>query len=636
MTSIDWITRLGPWRAAGVLNASDLQIASSIARRHELDGSATDIVLAMALAARAPRTGHSCLDLETIEEQVRADLESDDDSEKQVMLAELEWPTSTTDWADALSASSVVVTAQELLASADSFIDNTRPFVLSGSLLYLERYWHYEREVARQLTERATRAPIELHADESTAQALLESFDLTSDQADAVHAALSHSLSVIVGGPGTGKTRTVGALLALLLASSPTHGPDALRIALAAPTGKAASRMGEAIEGLAASLRGSTIAGAAALSDRMVTADTRTLHSLLGARPGSSRYRYNSANPLPHNVVIVDETSMVSLPLMAHLLDALDTNARVVLVGDPGQLASVDAGSVLGDIALPVVDAADATVGEEPYEKPLGPLASTITVLRTSHRFAADSAVGRFAKAVRRGDAEAAISVLTEPVVASATDPVKVIWHRESADGPNGPKFIRDAAFGAAVATRERAEVGDSAGALEALSSVRILCAHRRGPFGVSRWNWLFEDWLAGKGTRLTGFYVGRPLLVTENDPANKLHNGDLGVVVALADGSNRVAFVVEGEVRDISSARLESVETVHAMTIHKSQGSEFDQVVVVLPPTGSRLATRELLYTAVTRAREVVTIIGDRGALENAIGNQIRRSSGLRSLLWP
>jgi len=634
MSAVDWISQLEPWRAAGVLNSSDLQVAASIARRNNLGASDAEVVLAMALAARAPRTGHSCLDLENIKVVVSADIESDDESN--ALLAALEWPVDSQAWARKLAESSVVVVADVLLAADGSLGNNTCPFVLNGSLLYLERYWYYEREVARQLFERVSLTPLDLGEELQASTDLLASFKLTADQDAAVHAALSHSLSVIVGGPGTGKTRTVGALLALLLSSSTSEGPDALRIALAAPTGKAASRMGEAIEGLAASLRTSGLSGAGDLADRMVTADTKTLHSLLGARPGSTRYRFNAANPLPHNVVIVDETSMVSLPLMAHLLDALNANARIVLVGDPGQLASVDAGSVLGDIASPVVEASDLAVGDEPYEKPAGELSSSITVLRKSHRFAAESSVGRFAKAVRRGNTAEAINVLTEPQPPSESDDaVRLVWHSEQVDGPNGARHVRDAAFAAAVTTRKFAEEGNSSAALEALSSVRILCAHRRGPFGVARWNWQFEDWLAGKGTRLSGFYIGRPLLVTTNDSTNKLHNGDLGVVVRLADGTNRVAFVIEGEVRDISTARLESVETVHAMTIHKSQGSEFDQIVVVLPPTNSRLATRELLYTAVTRARKTVTIIGSKESLENAINNQIVRSSGLRSLLW-
>ena len=323
---------------------------------------------------------------------------------------------------------------------------------------------------------------------------------------------------------------------------------------------------------------------------------------------------------------------------MAHLLDAVRPDARLVLVGDPGQLASVEAGSVLGDISGPAVDAAltGATA-------PDGPLAACVSVLVQSYRFPAESAVGRFATAVRAGDADGALAVLTapEPTPADATAAmvgaggVELRWAPEGAESDEGEAAVRTAAYEAARRTLDVAQTGDAAGALEALGEVRVLCAHRRGPYGVAWWNWRFEDWLTGDGPRLAGSYVGRPVLVTANDPLNGVSNGDLGVVVATAAGP-RMAFSDPDGPRLLAPSRLESVETVHAMTIHKSQGSEFDEVVVILPPAESRLATRELLYTAVTRARQRVTLVGGEAALRRAIANRVVRQTGLRARLWP
>jgi exodeoxyribonuclease V alpha subunit len=208
-------------------------------------------------------------------------------------------------------------------------------------------------------------------------------------------------------------------------------------------------------------------------------------------------------------------------------------------------------------------------------------------------------------------------------------------WERSGGDTDEGAEAVGKAGLQAARRTMVAAQAGDAAGALDALASLRVLCAHRRGPFGVARWNWQFEQWLAEGGAPLSGSYVGRPVLVTANDPVSGLANGDLGVVVD-AGQSPRVAFAAGTDVRLVAPARLEAIETVHAMTIHKSQGSEFDEVVVVLPPAESRLATRELLYTAVTRARSAVTLVGSEAALRRAVSNRVVRQSGLRDRLWP
>jgi len=295
---------------------------------------------------------------------------------------------------------------------------------------------------------------------------------------------------------------------------------------------------------------------------------------------------------------------------------------------------------VLGDIAGPAVDAA---LEGEP--SPPGEVSNCVAVLTRSYRFPAASAVGRFAAAVRAGDADAAIAVLAAAGdhggdAGAPVDPgdpgagVVLRWEPSGGDTDEGAEAVGAAGLEAARRTVAAALAGDAGAALDALGSLRVLCAHRRGPFGVARWNWQFEQWLAEGAAPAVGFYVGRPVLVTANDPVSGLANGDLGVVVA-TEGTPRVAFAAGAGVRLVAPARLESIETVHAMTIHKSQGSEFDEIVVVLPPVDSRLATRELLYTAVTRARSAVTLVGGEAALRRAVANRVVRQSGLRDRLW-
>lgn len=629
---VDAAALLRPWRDAGVLSDADAHIAATLARLaglgrraggiDGLDPAEALVVLGAALAARAPRLGHVCLDLLSVRQSVPAEVEGDADALVLAAIDALPWPDDLDAWQASLAASPLVAVAVDGVVPEPA-PGRGVPLVLDGTLLYLERYRVYEDHVADELVRRAE-APVAGPGLSVGASAFAGAFAASPEQCAAAEAGARGLLSVIVGGPGTGKTTTVATMLALLLEADP-----ATRIALVAPTGKAAARMGESITALAGRLRESGIDGAAALADRLAAADVSTIHKRLVWRPDGT-FRHRRSDPLAHDVVIVDETSMVSLPLMAHLLDAVRPDARIVLVGDPGQLASVEAGSVLGDISGPAVDA--ALVGAP---APPGPLAVCVSVLVESYRFPADSVVGRFATAVRAGDADAALSVLAGPVATPGGDGVELRWGPASAESEEGEATVKGAALEGARRTREAAEAGDVEAALDALGEVRVLCAHRRGPYGVAWWNWRFEDWLSGDGPRLSGTHVGRPVLVTANDPLNGVSNGDLGVVVATASGP-RMAFADPDGARLLAPSRLESLETVHAMTIHKSQGSEFDEVVVILPPAESRLATRELLYTAVTRARRVVTLVGGEAALRRAIANRVVRQTGLRRRLWP
>jgi exodeoxyribonuclease V alpha subunit len=629
---VDRVSELGPWRAAGVLSAADVHIAATLARLGRLGDSDDErlVVLGAALAVRAPRQGHVCLDLRSVRESAEAEVDRAGEHVTTDLFDALPWPDDVDEWLSALSTSPIVAMA----GSAPE--GPPRPLVLDGDLLYLDRYRDYEAQVATSILVRVGAEPTPVAIDATRRDGLFDALGLSAEQREAAIRGATRSLSVIVGGPGTGKTHTVAALLALLYAGVRPRGDEQLRIALVAPTGKAAARMAQAIRDLASTIGSTGIDGASEIAARLRSADTGTIHRRLGWRPGSSGFRHDASNPLPYDVVIVDETSMVSLPLMARLLDAIDADARVVLVGDPGQLASVEAGSVLGDIAGPVVDAVD---GSQPA--PVGDLAACVSVLAESRRFPSDSPVGRFAAAVRADDADAAMAELRASSVAAPRSQVggggpavTLTWYDRSADADDGAVHVRDEAFAAALTTRDEAGAGDADAALEALSSVRVLCAHREGPFGVSRWNWQFEQWLSADGPRLSEFYVGRPVLVTRNDPANDVFNGDLGVVID-DNGVTRIAFPGPDGPRRLLPLRLEGLETVHAMTIHKSQGSEFDRVVVVMPPPESRLATRELLYTAVTRARTGMVLIGTEESVRAAIGRRVQRASGLGALLW-
>jgi exodeoxyribonuclease V alpha subunit len=397
---------------------------------------------------------------------------------------------------------------------------------------------------------------------------------------------LSQGLTVLTGGPGTGKTTTVARLLALLA------GGTRLRIALAAPTGKAAARLQEAVRLEVDKL---DKADQQALSGMHAT----TLHRLLGSRPDTSaRFRHNRSNRLPHDVIVVDETSMVSLTMMARLLEAVRPDARLILVGDPDQLASVEAGAVLADL----VDGLDA---------------SKLAALKTPHRFG--ESIGALASSIRAGDIDSAIEVLRAGGE-----------HIEWIDTDQPSEYLRRVLVPQALALREAAILGNAEAALATLDEHRLLCAHRRGPYGVRFWNRQVERWLAEEtGEPIwSDWYAGRPVLVTANDYGLKLYNGDTGVTL-VRDGVLRAA-IAGAEQLEFATSRLSDVDTMHAMTIHKSQGSQADEITVLLPQEDSRLLVRELFYTAVTRAKERVRVIASEQALRAAVERRAVRASGL------
>jgi exodeoxyribonuclease V alpha subunit len=344
-----------------------------------------------------------------------------------------------------------------------------------------------------------------------------------------------------------------------------------------------------------------------------------TVDRLLGWLPGA-RYRHDARNPLPHDLVIIDETSMVSLPMMAKLLDAVRPDARLVLVGDPHQLASIEAGTVMDDVVGPA-QGPDRAAG--------GPLAGRVTLLRRMRRFAEDSAIAALAEAVRAGETDTALELLG----GGHSD---LLW--VSDDDRDGLDRALDRLVTAGIEVATAALEGDARRALDAATRIKVLAATRGGPLGLYDWSDRIEAAVAEALPALNRsrrWYVGRPVIVTANDAINGVFNGDVGVVVA-HDGELSVDTVVGDGVRALAPSRLDRVETWWAMTIHKSQGSEFLHAVVSLPPAASPILTRELLHTAVTRAKQRLTVVGGEASLRVAIDRPIARASGLRDRLWP
>ncbi len=582
---------LEPYREAGVLGPTEIQAASTIARLQP--DTPNDVLLAFALAMRAPIWGHVCVDLMRAAEQIPVDDPT----------CELPWPDAAA-WIELVRASPLV---RPLLAGEPKGL-HRQPMAIDGSRLYLDRFARYEQLVAEALRARA-KSP--MPAPSSELEPMLDdlfSSDPTDTQRAAAKIALTEKLAIIAGGPGTGKTRTVARMLIALLSLSAANGTETT-VALAAPTGKAAARMTEAVQRELSGLDANSDA-----TNKLVAIEATTIHRLLGPG-GGNRFAHDRLNPLPFDVVVVDETSMVSLPLMARLLDSLRPEARVILVGDPFQLASVEAGAVLGDL----IDSSGL---------PDSVLRSHTVALDRVHRFSADSGIAALATAIRNGDDDAALRILRDPDILDAT----LIDPADSASVSQ----LEDRAVRSAEAVIKLARAGDAAQSLHAATDFKVLSATKKGPLGVDWWS----DRITQRCTdaiapadQYNPWYVGRPIMVTQNDPVQKVFNGDIGVVVDTAEVRS-VAFPDHENIRSIPAVRLGAVQTWWAMTIHKSQGSEFPHIVVALPSVESPVVSRELLYTGVTRAKESVTIVATEAALRAGINKRVVRTSGLATLL--
>ena len=606
-----------------------------------------------ALLSRQLADGHLCLDLDLLP----------------VLAQEQDWPA---DWR-ALAATlhedgRLRLPASPLFADGDGR-PTEAPLVLDGTRLYLRRYWNHERAVAQGILDRVARseAPTAHFADEL---ARLFPDAATPDwQRIACALAARGAFGVITGGPGTGKTTTVVRLLGLLQTLQLREHAQPLRIRLAAPTGKAAARLNASIATQLTQLGVDNAVRAA------IPAEVLTLHRLLGARPDTRRYRHDHRNPLHLDVLVIDEASMVDLEMLAAVLDALPATARLILLGDKDQLSSVEAGAVLGDLCRraeaghydgTTAQWIAATTGDDIaafVQADAQPLDQRIAMLRTSHRFGAASGIGRLAQAVNAGDAPAALALLqaSAPDLAwqSAVDATALATL--AIDGSTTPDdgeacghrhylaWLRT--HRPAIDAGEAAHAAWALGALQAFNRFQLLCALRRGPHGVDGANRLVAAALRARGLIESehDWYEGRPVLLTRNDHSLGLMNGDIGLCLRLpsADGSGgtqlRVAFLAAADrsgdpqrLRFVPPSRLADAETAWALTVHKSQGSEFEHAALLLPPDPNDVLGRELLYTAITRARCHFSLLGSSAIVEQAIARRTQRHSGLAARLAP
>ena len=602
------IPDLGMLRRTGEISVLDMHFAQAMAR---LGGETRpEVELAAGLVSRNVRVGHVCLDVPRFE--------AGSASLSEMVEPGREWPGQQA-WLEALASSALVEVVSEESPPQGA---PGCPFVLDGAgRLYLRRCWDDQQALARALRARIEDEAFGASIDEAVlAQGLDRLFpgqgpgEAEPDlQREAAAGAVRSRFFVISGGPGTGKTFTVVNILALFVEQALARKQSLPRMQLVAPTGKAAANLQAAVRNNLASLDCSEDVRAA------VPLDASTIHRALGALGGPGmRFRHSRENPLEVDVLLVDEASMVDLALMTRLVEALPTSARLILLGDRDQLASVEAGAVLGDIGR--------GPGGEPVSAP-----STVVHLTRNYRFAAGGAVEALTRCINAGDGEAALALLDDP----ARGELRLLEPSETSGwGDALAQEIRGgyAPFVAATRPEDR---------LESLEAFRVLCAHRHGPGGVDALNAETER-LLGYETGLDLAAVrgeGRPIGINRNDYELDLYNGDVGITALDPDAPERGLRVYfrgpDGTPRWLSPLSVGPAETVFAMTVHKSQGSEYASVALVLPDEVSPILSRELVYTAVSRARERVTIFASRAVFLEAIGRRIERSSGLSQALW-
>lgn len=696
---------LDQWQQAGWIRPLDVGFARLIRQLGEEQGERPQplVLLLAALTSHQVGRGHVCIDLTHLlvdagntlalppEEPARPALTDTEATalqglHPQDLLARVQL-------ADCLAALHTSAAVSDGVVPA--------PLVLSDTRLYLRRFWRYEQRIAEGIRQRlALSSPL---ADPKALPAqtlsralatLFPSKEPVDYQKLACALAARNGFAVITGGPGTGKTTTVVNLLAALQAvagADPERAGRKVRIRLAAPTGKAAARLNESIGGAVRRLPLADLPGSVKLDD--IPTKVTTLHRLLGSRPDTRQFRHHRDNPLLVDILVIDEASMVDVDLMASVFDALPAGARLILLGDKDQLASVDAGAVLGELCQRASDAhytpetarwLEAITGAEVPTNLVDdrgqPLDQAVAMLRKSYRFGEDSGIRQLAEAVNT-------SALTGTMLARIRDPDfdDVVWlngHRPTSDPEQtlelichhaisgSPERYRNEGQGRVVngqtlpppvGYRHYLEVMANAGltadspreawdthaaaVLGAFSDFQVLCALRRGPWGVEGLNQRIAQQLMAEKLieRTEGWYPGRPVLITGNDYNLGLMNGDIGITFRVPwdtsdDGQPkdtlRVAFPsadAEGGIRWISPSRLQQLETVYAMTVHKSQGSEFNHTCLVLPDRLSPVLTKELVYTGITRARNWFSLItGNTQVFKDSVEQQVVRASGL------
>ena len=593
--------------AAEEANLSDLDLAlADWARRHGADRL---VARAFALASWAVAQGHTCLALDQIPTALMS-------AANQAGLRE------------ALTASDLVT-----VIDGDAGDDTpTRPLVLENGRLYLQRYHAYETKLAERLSTLMAAEPNPVNVDALKPGNGLFAADAanpnaTNWQAVAAFAALRHHFTVISGGPGTGKTYTIVRLLRVLIEAALREEQTPPLIALAAPTGKAAARMLESVR------NGLDDMGADATFDKQrveehVPQTARTLHRLLGLTGATTRARFNADNPLPYDVVIVDEASMVDLPMMTKLADAIRDDARLILLGDRYQLASVESGSVLAEICANAgvnrfTEDQQTAAGDllaQPMQAANHALADHVVTLQTSRRFNADSTIGQLAAAVNAGDVDA-----TQALLNAGHD--DLAYHDRS-DARAISQLMNDLADDYATLC----EATGPTLALAQLGQQSVLTAVRQGPAGSETINAGITERLARRFdfNPIEPWYHGRPVMVRRNDYKTGLYNGDVGIALRNTDGQLRVWFEGDNGLRAFLPSALPAHDSVYAMTIHKSQGSEFDAVTLVLPDYDVPVLTRELFYTGLTRTRQRLLVFAERSALQRALNRRVNRISGI------
>lgn len=662
----DLLLLLTRWVERGWLRALD---KAFVAFLHELAPEDDPLVLlAAALTSHQLGHGHVCLDLfETLKEPDFAlSLPPEGDSQTGVELlpSQILRTLDGAHWCKVLASSALVALAVDEHEEA-----RQRPLVLSGKRLYLRRYWAYERRIDEALRQRLAEheaAPDDLRERLNGLFGPANAAGPIDWQKLACALATRGAFSIITGGPGTGKTTTVVRLLALLQAPAVEAGKP-LRIRLAAPTGKAAARLTESI-----SQQVRTLDVVDAVRER-IPCDVTTVHRLLGSRPGTRHFRHHGGNRLPLDVLVIDEASMIDLEMMANLLDALPTHARLVLLGDKDQLASVEAGAVLGDLCRDAEEGwysprtlawLESVSGENLAASDLRQdldgthaLAQQVVMLRHSRRFGEGSGIGQLARRVNQQQPEQARQLMLE---GEFTDLFSLALRGEhdgalerllldgKAEGPKGYRhylsLLRQRRPAISRPLEDSCWTDWAREVLSAFDEFQLLCAVRKGPWGV-----------AGLNQRITAallkaqlidsdhqWYEGRPVLMTRNDYGLGLMNGDIGIALKLPEREGpdagkqvlRVAFPRndgQGGVRFVLPSRLNDVETVFAMTVHKSQGSEFAHTALILPDALNPVLTKELVYTAITRGKQWFSLIEPRaGVFEEAVQRKVKRLSGL------
>lgn len=593
-----------------LLRPLDVQFALMVAQEAH-----PAVKLAAAVLSRDAGEGHVCLPIS----RLRTDefLSGKTNELREQLLAQAGVPD---DWSALLLASEAV-----------SDGERPTPIVLCGDRLYLNRMWRNELTVARFFNEANQVVDVDEALLAQTLDALFPASDEIDWQKVAAAVALTRRISVISGGPGTGKTTTVARLLAALIQT--TRQPRC-RIRLAAPTGKAAARL---TESLGEALRRLPLTDE---QKALLPTEASTLHRLLGAQPGSQRMRYHAGNPLHLDVLVVDEASMIDLPMMARLIDALPEHGRVIFLGDRDQLASVEAGAVLGDICAWVnagYTAGRAAQLERLTGHPVpagesdvaGSLRDSLCLLQKSYRFGSHSGIGSLARAVNNGDRHGVRATLRQAFEDIVLHPLSTTEEYEAMLEQSQAGYGRYLQL-----LRERAE---PEALIAAFGEFQLLCALRDGPYGVSGVNEQLEQMLNRRRAitlpRHSRWYEGRPVMISRNDSALGLFNGDIGIALERGEGL-RVWFPMpDGSIKSVQPSRLPEHDTAWAMTVHKSQGSEFDHAALILPAKIVPLVTRELVYTAITRAKQRLSIYADEQVLTQSIVARTERRSGLADI---